>query len=103
MISIEDVKEKMFAYAADKPIKKVYLFGSYARNEMDHESDLDILLELEPEQKVGLLFSRMILDIKEMFPIEVDVISSGALYDNHNETLDFANRIEKDKILIYEK
>jgi predicted nucleotidyltransferase len=34
-------------YFSDKPVKKVYLFGSYARNTVvKGASDIDILLEL---------------------------------------------------------
>ena len=31
----------------DKPVKKAYLFGSFARNEADEQSDIDILVELD--------------------------------------------------------
>ncbi len=103
MIPIEEIKLKLRNYMIDKPIKKVYLFGSYARGEMDNQSDLDILLELDQNQKVGLLFSKIVLDIKEMFPIKVDVVSIGALYDKLNKKNPIIDRIEKDKVLICEK
>jgi len=32
-------------------IRKVGLFGSYLRNEQTHESDIDLLIEFDPEQE----------------------------------------------------
>lgn len=32
-------------YFKDKPVLKVYLFGSYARGEADEDSDVDLLKE----------------------------------------------------------
>jgi predicted nucleotidyltransferase len=38
---------------------KVYPFGSYLRGEADNESDIDILVDLDYNQKVGLLFIQL--------------------------------------------
>jgi predicted nucleotidyltransferase len=35
-------------------VKDLYLFGSYAREEAGDQSDLDILVEFEPEAQIGL-------------------------------------------------
>lgn len=32
-------------------IRKVGLFGSYLRNEQTHESDIDLLIDFDPEQE----------------------------------------------------
>ncbi len=34
-------------YAQHKPISRIYVFGSTARNQTDSNSDIDLLVELE--------------------------------------------------------
>ena len=34
--------EKIRFFFSDKPVKKVYLFGSFARGEADENSDVDL-------------------------------------------------------------
>ena len=44
-------------YFADRPVKKAYLFGSYARNTaVKGTSDIDILLELDYSKPIGMKF-----------------------------------------------
>ena len=38
---------------------KAYIFGSYARNEADVDSDIDLLVELDYCQRIGLGFVGM--------------------------------------------
>ncbi len=47
MILSETYRNKLNDYFSDKPVKRVYLFGSHAKNEAKNESDLDILVELD--------------------------------------------------------
>lgn len=80
-----------------KPVKKAYVFGSYARDEADEGSDLDILLELDYTQHIGLGFVRMKLDLEEMLNKKVDLVSERAIL----QPLDSC--IDKDKIVVYER
>ena len=42
------INQKIIEYFKDKPaVKKVYIFGSYARNEETPESDMNILTEID--------------------------------------------------------
>jgi predicted nucleotidyltransferase len=42
------INQKIIEYFKDKPaVKKVYIFGSYARNEETPESDVDILVDID--------------------------------------------------------
>lgn len=43
-------------YFRDKPVLKAYLFGSFARNEANEKSDVDILVELDYSHPIGLEF-----------------------------------------------
>jgi uncharacterized protein len=62
-------------YFKDKPVKKAYLFGSYVRGEAREDSDIDILVELDYQVKIGLLFVKMKLDLEDLLHKKVDLVS----------------------------
>ena len=70
---------KICTYFAGKPVKKAFLFGSYVRGEGTARSDIDILVELDYGQHIGLLFVQMKLDLEEILQKEVDLVSSNAV------------------------
>lgn len=43
-------------FFSNKPVKKAYVFGSYARNEANKDSDIDIMVELDYDQPIGMKF-----------------------------------------------
>lgn len=84
-------------YFADKPVKKVYLFGSYARNTaVKGTSDIDILLELDYSKPIGMKFFSYQRELEDLLQNKVDVITSDGISKYVQP------HIEKDKILIYE-
>jgi predicted nucleotidyltransferase len=61
-------------------VKDLYLFGSYAREEADEQSDLDILVEFEPGAQIGLFeFARLRRRLCELLGREVDLVTRDAL------------------------
>jgi len=88
---------KIRNYFRDKPVFKAYLFGSQIRNEAKSDSDIDILVELDYSQQIGLKFIKMQLDLQDILKTRVDLLSDKAVskYIRHF--------IENDKVLIYEK
>jgi predicted nucleotidyltransferase len=44
--ALNELKSRLFALYGER-LKGVYLFGSYARNEAEEESDLDLLIVLD--------------------------------------------------------
>ncbi|MBR1463910.1 MAG: nucleotidyltransferase domain-containing protein [Prevotella sp.] len=93
-------KETIIRIAADyfksQPVVKVWLFGSFSRDEQTEDSDVDILIA--PESNVGLFkLSGMYLDLQQLLGMPVDLITEKGL-------MDFARKsVERDKILIYER
>jgi len=83
-------------YFAGKPVLKAYLFGSYSRDEADNDSDIDILVDLDYSQHIGLGFVQMKLDLEQKLQKPVDLVSSQAV------TSRLQPYIEKDKKLIYQ-
>lgn len=66
-------------YFETRPVLKAYLFGSYVRNEADDNSDIDILVDLDYSQKIGLQFIQMKLDLEKLLNHKVDLVSSQGL------------------------
>lgn len=62
-------------FFSDKPVKKVYLFGSYARGEADENSDVDLLIDWDYTQHIGLNYVFWREDIEKILHKEVDFVS----------------------------
>ncbi len=62
-------------FFADKPVKKVYLFGSYARGEADENSDVDLLIDWDYSQYIGLNYVFWREDIEKILNKDVDFVS----------------------------
>ena len=79
-------------------MNRAFLFGSVARNEEQPDSDIDILIEIDENVRMGLVkFISMQLDLEEMFHKKVDLLEEGGVskYIKPN--------IDREKKLVYEK
>lgn len=97
MLLSDGYKNKLHCFFLGKPIKKAYLFGSYARNEARKDSDIDILVELDYEKPIGMKFFGYQSELENLLNIKVDIISTDGLSKYVKPFID------KDKILIYER
>lgn len=84
-------------FFSGKPVKRAYLFGSSARNEAVPGSDIDILVELDHSQPIGMKFFLYQMELEELLKTKVDLISAEGL-SKYVKPL-----VDKDKILIYER
>ncbi len=61
-------------------IKALYLFGSTARDEAHSGSDVDVLVEFEPDAGVGLFeLARLQMQLEALLGSSVDVVTPGGL------------------------
>ena len=52
------------------------IFGSVARGEARPDSDVDVLIEMDSEKRIGLFgYAGLCEDIRELFPSRVDVVN----------------------------
>lgn len=88
---IVDIKE----YFKTKPVLKAYLFGSYVRGEADDDSDIDLVVDLDYAQKIGLQFVKMKFDLEQLLYKKVDLVSSQTVSEH------IKSAIDNEKLLIY--
>lgn len=93
--TMEEIKQKSVPLAKKYGIKRLGLFGSYARGEARDDSDLDFLIDTGKMR--GLIqYMGFVLDLEDEFGCHVDVVTDGI------EDKDFLNTIKKDEVVLYE-
>jgi predicted nucleotidyltransferase len=71
--------ELIKTYFRTRPVLKAYLFGSYVRGQADNESDIDVLVDLDYSQNIGLQFVQMKIDLEKLLNVKVDLVSSAGI------------------------
>ena len=75
-----DIISTIAAYFATQPVKRAWLFGSFARGEERADSDVDILVVYDRSQRIGLMkIAGMYVELKELLGREVDLVEEGTL------------------------
>jgi uncharacterized protein len=97
ILTAEQIKHTVKAYFNNKPVKKVWLFGSYARGEADETSDIDILLDIDYSVPVGYEYFLWNEELAAKLNKKVDIVSAG--WENRH----IKPFIDKDKLIIYER
>ena len=82
--TLESRREDILRITAKHGARNVRVFGSVARGETDEESDLDLLVELEPGATL-LSHSAMIRELEGLLGCEVDVVSERGLRERIRE------------------
>jgi predicted nucleotidyltransferase len=77
-------KGEILTVAQKYGAKNIRVFGSVARGQADQESDIDLLVELEPGRSIfdlgGLLY-----ELTELLNVEVDVVTEKGLRKRFRE------------------
>jgi hypothetical protein len=61
-------------------VRELAVFGSAARGEMRPDSDVDLLVEFQPEAEIGLLeHAGLMLDLSALLGRRVDLVSKRGL------------------------
>lgn len=96
MPDIEWIQEKTTPIAERYGLKKLYLFGSYAKGTATEDSDIDLLFE-RGERITLLGVSGMLQDFKECLGKSVDLVSVNSLEPS------FYEEVHNTEVLLYEK
>ena len=97
MQTIENIKRAVIPIAKDYGIRRVFLFGSYAKGTATEDSDVDLLIEKGDKLFTLLSLSGFRLDTIEALDMPVDVIV------RENEETEFQKIIKGSEILLYEQ
>ncbi|MBI3828504.1 MAG: nucleotidyltransferase family protein [Planctomycetes bacterium] len=60
-------------------VRRCGLFGSFVRNEPKERSDVDILVEFDPEQKTFDRFMKLAFFLEDLFGRRVELVTTEAL------------------------
>lgn len=85
MKSTEEILERLRQarplLARDFGVKRIAVFGSYARGEQRADSDVDVLVEVDPS--IGLRFVDLADRIESLLGVRTDVVSRRAISPRH--------------------
>ncbi len=105
IFTINELKDKIAPVAAKYNLNKVYLFGSYARDEATENSDVDILIDrtgssIKSMFDMGGLYN----DLCESVGKEIDLVTTQTLEQKStlNRTPQFVENLIAERIKIYE-
>lgn len=99
VLTLEEIRSELQEICKDSSVRRIWIFGSYARNEADSESDLDLIVDLEEP-----------LDIERFDSIDgvkLDTLSLKSFDRKRQSDLlfnkRFVDRVDRERILVYEK
>ncbi|MBQ6006077.1 MAG: nucleotidyltransferase domain-containing protein [Selenomonadaceae bacterium] len=94
--TIEEIRAKAVPIAKKYGVKKLSLFGSYARGEADAQSDLDFMYD-SGSGKIQSTFEyvEFVYDLEDEFGCHVDLVSTG-IRDKK-----FLAEIQEDEVILY--
>ncbi len=95
MLTIKSIKEIVSPICKQYNIDRLFLFGSYARNDAKEGSDVD--LRVDRGKLTGFAYGGFYGDIQRALGVPTDILTTEQL--KH----DFLQSIKKDEVLLYEK
>ena len=93
--STRQLIRKMVSVAKQEPIEKMWLFGSFSRGDENADSDIDLLVQMQPNDLTIIGFLKIQTRLEKATQKSVDLIEEDCLEDFARASAD------RDKILIY--
>ncbi len=75
---LQERRGEIIAIASKHRAYNVRVFGSVARHEADSASDLDLLVDMEPERSL-LDLGGMLMDLQDLLGCRVDIVTEKGL------------------------
>lgn len=96
MPDIITIKNAVTPIAKQYGLKRIYLFGSYAKGTANENSDIDLLIEKGKSLSL-LMLSGFRQDVEETLKLSVDVVTTSGIEEA------FQNEIKGTEVLLYEE
>jgi predicted nucleotidyltransferase len=98
--TIDEIKERIRPVAEKYNLPAVYLFGSYARGEADDKSDVDLMIDRNGTDVVGLIMLAGVFgEMRDSLSKEIDMITTDVF--KHEDDRYFTDNIKNDMVNIY--
>ena len=94
--NLDDISRMVAPVAADFGIRKLSVFGSYARGDEVDNSDIDFHIIDRGTLRVLIRLAAFELALEELFSRQVDVVTTNSLFD------DVKQNIEREEYIVYE-
>lgn len=92
------ILNKLSAFFSMQPIQKAWVFGSYSRGDESQGSDIDILVQFQPDANITLFkYVGMVDALQRLLKKKVDLVEEGQLKGFAKDS------VNRDKLLIYER
>lgn len=96
--TIDEIKEILCKLLKAFPVESVILFGSYAKESANEDSDIDLVIDTK-ETLMGFKLYSLITKIEETFQKQVDAFEKSEIIDNSK----IADEIRKTGVIVYER
>jgi uncharacterized protein len=81
---LQEKREDILRIASKRGASNVRVFGSVARGEADSESDIDLLVDLEPGRSLFDL-GGLLMELQDLLDHKVDVVTERGLRERIRE------------------
>lgn len=98
--SIEELQNRITPIAKKYEVKRVILFGSYARNEATEQSDIDIIIEKGEFLKGYKQYSNFYHELLDTLGKEIDLLTFYGVERASNKRL--IDAIREEGVLLYD-
>lgn len=104
--TIEEIRKKVVPIAEKYNLKKISLFGSYARGEAKENSDLDFYV-VDRKNSYDISewgYLNFYAELEEMFEKEIDIVTARTIKQNWDRwyTKLLYKNIKDDEVVLYE-
>lgn len=96
--TIAEIKAILRKLLENMPVYSVILFGSYAKNSANKNSDLDFIIDTK-ETLMGFKLYSLITKIEEAFNKDVDAFEKSEIIENSR----IDEEIKRTGVVVYEK
>lgn len=97
-LSISQIREKLFAIFEEEPVRKVILFGSYAKGSSSSNSDIDLVIDSNGKL-YGFRFFGILERIKEVLGKDIDLFEMSEI-ENGSE---IEKVIKQEGVVLYDR
>ena len=82
MLTTAQIQAIVADYFKDKPVKKVYLFGSYARGDADEKSDVDLSFVLNEDAAMSYFtLAGYLMDLEAKLKKKIDLVEDKMIFE----------------------